>query len=168
MVILGLGSNIGDRLGWLAAAVARLAPLLVDMRISRVFESPALLPDNAPGGWNQPFLNMAVGGVSGLAPQEWFSAVKTIERELGRKPGGIWCPREIDIDILAIDDVVLKTPELTIPHRGLLERPFALLPLIDVAPNWRAPGGELALDIARNKGFAVGAQLRDLGKVVHV
>jgi len=139
MVILGLGSNIGDRLAHLRAANWRLSAILQDIRLSRILESPAMLPPDAPPDIDHPFLNMVVSGTTTLTLQELFSAVKAIERDLGRVQRCVWGPREIDIDILAMGDLVMESAELTIPHRGILQRDFVMLPLAEIAPEWRYP-----------------------------
>jgi 2-amino-4-hydroxy-6-hydroxymethyldihydropteridine diphosphokinase len=172
MIILGLGSNVGDRAGFLRAAVGRLGAILGDMRVSRVLESPALLPENAPADWNTPYLNMAVSGTSTLSAPQLLDEVKKIERDLGRIPRGFWAPREIDIDILSICGQCCTSPELTLPHAKILSRDFVLLPIVDVAPDWRYPlagefSGKTASEIAAAKGFALGNHLRDTGLVIH-
>jgi len=173
LAILGLGSNRGNRQAQLQAAAQALEPLLRPMRVSRVLESPALLPPGAPEGWNCSYLNMAVSGETDLLPQVLLAQIKAIEHELGRIPRGTWGPREIDIDILAICGNVLDSPELALPHRGLLKRDFALLPLADVAPEWRYPlpgpyFEQTAAQIAATKGFALSDRLRDTGMTIHV
>ena len=144
MPILGLGTNIGDRLQNLALAVRSLSvgesPALRDLRISAVYESEALLLPGSPADWNLPFFNIAVSGKTSLSPIELLGRVKSIEQEIGRKDRGRWGPREIDIDILAWSSLVFQSPDLEIPHRGLIERSFALLPLLDVAPRFQYPG----------------------------
>ncbi len=98
-----------------------------------------------------------------------LARVKAIERDLGRVSRCKWGPREIDIDILAMDDVTMDTPELTIPHRVLLERDFVLLPLADVAPDWRYPLRRavswhgMPLKLPPPKVLHLGAHLRDTG-----
>lgn len=139
MVILGLGSNLGDRRQHLREAVVALSGIMTAVKLSHVFESPALLPEGAPKEWDIPYLNMAVAGMCGLQPTELLAAIKAIERHLGREPSGIWGPRVIDIDILAMDEQVLKTPELTIPHAELLKRDFVLIPMAQLAPAWVHP-----------------------------
>jgi 2-amino-4-hydroxy-6-hydroxymethyldihydropteridine diphosphokinase len=165
MIILGLGSNIGDRLAYLAAAVRELALLLSDLRLSPIYESKALLPENAPPGWNIPFLNMAIGGLSDAKPAALLAEIKRIEKKMGRASKGDWGPREIDIDILAMGDAVVDTELFAVPHRQLLDRDFALLPLADIAPDWRYPAagpyhGQRAADIAREKLYTPGEYLR--------
>lgn len=161
---------MGDRRAYLSAAVSRLSVLLGDMRQSRVFESRALLAADAPKAWDMPYLNMAVCGTSDLGVVTLLEEVKAIECDLGRQVRGVWAPREIDIDLLAMHDRVCETQELTIPHRELLNRDFALLPLVDVAPDWIYPKegaykGWKASDIARHKGYALSGTLIDTGKL---
>lgn len=164
-VIFGLGSNLGDRQAHLEAAVRALTAIAGPLTHSRIFESRAVLPADAPATWNRPYLNMAVAGKTKLPAQALLATVKEMERTLGRSVSGVWGPREIDIDILAMDSQAIDTPELAIPHRELLGRDFALLPLCDVVPDWRYPmAGEFfqwsAADIVKHKGYAPGPHLR--------
>lgn len=149
MVVLGLGSNVGNRQGYLRAALSRLSagpdPLLSQVRVSLLYESDALLKPGSPPEWDRPFINIAVVGESGYPPRALLKAIKQIEIQIGREPRGLWAPREIDIDILDWNGIVLEDVDLQIPHPGLLERPFALLPYCDVV---REPQYEL-----RNKAF---------------
>jgi len=139
MVIIGLGSNLGDRADQLRRAVVMLGNILSGVQCSPVYESAALLPDGAPPNWNKPFLNMAVRGETTLTPRALLDGIKAIERTLGRTARGHWAPREIDIDILAYDDCVVNESDLVIPHPALLSRDFALVPLADIAPQWAYP-----------------------------
>jgi 2-amino-4-hydroxy-6-hydroxymethyldihydropteridine diphosphokinase / dihydropteroate synthase len=171
MIILGLGSNIGERMGYLMEAVSRLSAFIGDICSSRVFESRAVLPADAPNEWDTPFLNMAIAGECELEPEEILQHIKKIERDMGREIRGFWGPREIDIDILAMDDVSVETPQLHIPHHELLNRDFALVPLVDVAPDWRYPGegsyhGWRARDVLAAKGYKISPTLVDKGRLV--
>jgi 2-amino-4-hydroxy-6-hydroxymethyldihydropteridine diphosphokinase/dihydropteroate synthase len=142
MIILGMGSNWQDRLAFLRQAIQRIKALpdLIQIQsISPIYESPALLPPDAPPDWDRAFLNINLLCHSPLSSPELLKLLKTVEREIGRKNRGRWAPREIDIDILARGSEILHTPELSIPHPGLLERPFAYLPLLDLLPHWRYP-----------------------------
>lgn len=126
-----------------------LATFMTFSARSPVYESPALLPENAPAGWDMPYYNMAVAGQSALAPEELLKAVKQVEQKLGRQDRGRWGPREIDIDILAFGDTRMNTEALTLPHPGLLQRDFALVPFADVAPGWVHPAsGMTAAELA--------------------
>jgi 2-amino-4-hydroxy-6-hydroxymethyldihydropteridine diphosphokinase/dihydropteroate synthase len=140
MVILGLGSNVGDRLLNLAKAVSIITKsVLAGVEFSSVYESGAVIKPNSPESWNKPFLNMAIVGETHLSPTELLKEIKIIEKMLGRNDIGVWSPREIDIDILAYGSLSINTEALTIPHKELCKRPFALLPLAEVAPNWQYP-----------------------------
>lgn len=140
MIILGLGSNVGDRLANLENAIHNLSESTINITaISPIYESSAMLKPNAPKGWDVPYLNMAIMGETHLAPQALLTQVKCVEKKMGRQDRGIWAPREIDIDILAYDDLFVNESNLQIPHSSLCKRPFALLPLADISPNWRFP-----------------------------
>lgn len=125
-VLLALGSNLGDRAGYLAAARDALPKAGVTLvRASRVEETAPL------GIIDQPaFLNQVLEGETSLDPKALLEAIKRIEHELGRQPRERWGPREIDIDILRYDQRTVNEPGLHIPHPELNNRPF-LLDLIE-------------------------------------
>lgn len=146
--ILSLGSNLGDRRVLLEQALGMLGPRgVAPLRVSPVVESPALLPAEAPSDWNRPFLNAAVECATDQGPTELLATLKSIETALGRRDAPRWSPRPIDLDILLYDDEQLHSEQLTIPHQGLLVRPFALAPLAAIAPGRTIPGayGQTAL-----------------------
>lgn len=134
MVVIGLGSNVGERGAMLDMALIELADVMENITASSKYETEALLMPNSPQEWNQPFLNMAVSGTTHLGPQELLVALKNIERKLGRVDRGLWAPREIDLDILAYGDLEIREVNLVIPHPELLNRYFALAPFAEVAP----------------------------------
>ena len=141
MVILGLGSNIGDRMQFLREALRHLRAVS-DIRIqqvSPVYVSDALLTEDAPETWDLPFLNLAVRIETEIEPLRLLDIVKNIEARIGRTNKLHWSPRPIDIDILAWDDRVIYDDKLHIPHEHVCERPFAMWPLADVAPLWVYP-----------------------------
>jgi 2-amino-4-hydroxy-6-hydroxymethyldihydropteridine diphosphokinase len=129
-VHLGLGGNVGDRAGCLAAAFEALERGGVQIRKkSPIYETE---PVGCAGqGW---FLNQAVRGETELSPWGLLTLAKNIESAHGRRPGPRNAPRPIDIDILFLDDAVLRTETLVIPHPRLAERRFVLVPLNDIAP----------------------------------
>jgi 2-amino-4-hydroxy-6-hydroxymethyldihydropteridine diphosphokinase/dihydropteroate synthase len=142
MVILGLGSNLGDRLSHLRQAYQTIKkiPDLRVLQVSPVYISEALMPENAPAEWDMPYLNLALCCDTSLEPTALLKELKTIEWSIGRKPTiRHWGPRIIDIDILAWNQQIIQTEILTVPHASLQERPFALWPLADVAPTWLFP-----------------------------
>ncbi len=138
MVILGLGSNMGNRAIHLKRAISRLSrgsgAVLHTTRLSRIYESPALTPPGAPTAWDLPYLNCAIGGETTLEPGALLRHVKEIERSLGRQDDERWAPRVIDIDILWWNGREVRSEDLTIPHPEILKRPFVLEPLRDLIP----------------------------------
>lgn len=168
MVVLGLGSNVGVREDFLRAAVKELRNVLGNMRVSRVLESDALPSQEPLPGSDRAFLNMAVRGDSALAPRELLGAIKGIEDTLGRVKRCVWGPREIDIDILAMDGLVFQEDGLVIPHPELVNRDFALVPLWELAPEWFYPGegefkGRMVGEIILARGYAFNGALRETG-----
>jgi 2-amino-4-hydroxy-6-hydroxymethyldihydropteridine diphosphokinase/dihydropteroate synthase len=141
MVILGLGSNLGDRLAHLRYALKLIQkiPAVTVSQVSPIYISDALLPENAPPSWNVPYLNLAIRCETTEDPYNLLHHLKNIEKTVGRRPEKEWGPRIIDIDILAWDDLIQYDDKLHIPHEDLHERPFALWPLADVAPEWIYP-----------------------------
>jgi 2-amino-4-hydroxy-6-hydroxymethyldihydropteridine diphosphokinase/dihydropteroate synthase len=141
-VILGLGSNLEDRLDNLRRAYQSIKkiPGLKINQVSPVYESDALLPENAPESWDMPHLNLAIRCEVSDEPLDLLKQLKNIEWSIGRKPEvRHWGPRIVDIDILAWGDRVIESDVLTVPHANLQTRPFALWPLADVDPFWQFP-----------------------------
>jgi 2-amino-4-hydroxy-6-hydroxymethyldihydropteridine diphosphokinase len=106
--VLGLGTNCGDRLAYLRMAIEKLASrsnlhAVRLLKVSPIYQSDALLPEGAPADWNKPFLNLCVLIESSLTPPELLKLAKGIEQDLGRAARGRWAPREIDIDLLAME-----------------------------------------------------------------
>ena len=132
---LSLGSNLGDRAAFLNEALLRLEAEGVQIvHRSSIHETEP--QDFRDQPW---FLNMAVEVETNLTPQELLAAIQKIEREMGRQriiPKG---PRTIDLDILFYENLILKTPELEIPHPRLTHRLFVLDPLSEIAPDFRHP-----------------------------
>jgi 2-amino-4-hydroxy-6-hydroxymethyldihydropteridine diphosphokinase len=133
-IYLALGTNLGERRANLRAAIKALAPEVRVLAESRIYETPAWGYENQPA-----FLNMAVRAETDLAPFALLGHLKRLEGKLGRQPAVRWGPRLIDMDILFYDDLVLNTPELVIPHAGVHERAFVLVPLRDIAPGLMHP-----------------------------
>jgi 2-amino-4-hydroxy-6-hydroxymethyldihydropteridine diphosphokinase len=125
---LALGSNLGDRLANLQAAIEGLPPLVSVTGRSDVYETPPWGVTDQPA-----FLNMVVKGETSLDPGAVLAHLKDIEARLGRQPTYRYGPRLIDLDLLFYDDLVLDSPPLVIPHPRLHERAFVLVPLADIA-----------------------------------
>ena len=130
IVYLALGSNMGNRLANLKAAINNLTPQMAVKARSSVYETP-------PWGYTEQsaFLNQVIMAETYLQPQALLAHLKRLEKALGRKPSFQNGPRLIDIDILFFDDLVIDTPPLVIPHPRLHERAFVLIPLADIAPD---------------------------------
>lgn len=129
---LGVGSNLGDRMANLAAAVTLLAetPGVRLARQSSLYETASIGgPEGAP-----PFLNGAVEVETTLRPAELLDRMMEIERSLGRERRVKWEPRPIDLDILLFGNEIVSTQELVIPHPLMHERRFVLEPLAEIAP----------------------------------
>ena len=136
---LGLGSNVGDRLAHLRAAVELLGGHGVEVEAtSSVYESE-------PVGelLEQPdFLNAALRITTGLEPERLLVACKAIEVEQGRMFGGPrHGPRPLDVDLLLLGDLELHTERLTLPHPEVTSRRFVLVPLLELDPGLALPDG---------------------------
>jgi 2-amino-4-hydroxy-6-hydroxymethyldihydropteridine diphosphokinase len=137
-VVIGLGANLGDRLGSLRSACDEIAKLGTIRARSRVFETE-------PVGPPQPlFLNAAVALETRLSPNDLMGALLDIERAMGRVRAEKDGPRTIDLDLLWVEGVTLQTEHVTVPHPRLKDRAFALAPLLDVAPAAREPATRMA------------------------
>lgn len=141
MIILGMGSNVGDRLLNLRQALACLKqhPSITVSQVSPVYQSDAMLPDNAPADWNQSFFNVALTCQTKLTPHALLDVIKSIEQSMKRHSIGRWSPRIIDIDILMWGELHINSDILNIPQKDLYNRPFALWPLMDVYSQWDYP-----------------------------
>jgi 2-amino-4-hydroxy-6-hydroxymethyldihydropteridine diphosphokinase len=133
-VYLALGTNLGDRLANLKAAIAALPPQMIVRAKSSVYETP-------PWGYAEQgaFLNQAVKVETYLEVEPLLKHLKRLEIVLGRVSNFQNGPRLIDLDILFYDDLVLDMPRLVIPHARLHERAFVLVPLNNIAPDLKHP-----------------------------
>lgn len=129
-IYIAIGTNLGDRLANLHAAIRSLPPEITVLAESHVYETP-------PWGYEeQPtFLNMTVKAETELGPESLLKYLKQLEVELGREQNFRWGPRLIDLDILFYNNMIIDMPPLVIPHPRLHERAFVLVPLADVAPD---------------------------------
>lgn len=128
---LGIGSNLGDRLAHLQAAVDALAahPDVHVTAVSGVYET---VPVGGPVQGE--YLNAIVAVDTELAPRELLALAQRIEAAAGRERAERWGPRTLDVDVLLYGDQRVDEPELSIPHPRMHERGFVLAPLRDVAP----------------------------------
>ena len=147
-VYIGLGTNLGEREATLAAAVRMLGEEFERLQSARVYESEPQYDREQPR-----FLNTVVQLRTSLGPLGVLERLLAIERAFGRKrdaqrPKG---PRTLDLDLLLYRDWIVRHPRLTVPHPGVRERVFVLLPLLELCPGARDPitGREYRHDLDR-------------------
>lgn len=134
---IGLGSNLGDRLGHLQSAVELLkARGLAVTHCSSVYETD-------PVGPPQPdYLNAAVAVEADLGPPDLVAVLKEVEAEVGREHTERWGPRVIDLDLLLYGEQMVSEPGITVPHPELTNRAFALVPILEIDDGVELPSGE--------------------------
>lgn len=153
---LGLGSNLGDRLGTLQRAVDLLGAerSITLTGCSRVWETAPV------GGPPQPdFLNVVVRAEIDLPPRQLLDACLRAEASLGRVREVRWGPRVVDVDVLLIDARTIDEPDLTVPHPRLHERAFVLMPLLELDPDPTLPDGSRLVDVRLGPDAADGVRL---------
>jgi 2-amino-4-hydroxy-6-hydroxymethyldihydropteridine diphosphokinase len=135
LAYLSLGSNVGDRVAHLRDAIARLESIGRVVSVSSFYETEPVEVTDQP--W---FLNCAVGLETALTAEQLMARLLQIEQERGRRRVQKKGPRTIDIDILLFDDLILDSPDVTIPHPAMQKRRFVLEPLAEIAAEARHPG----------------------------
>lgn len=134
MLYLSIGSNLGDRAHNLAAAVVQ-----IETAVGHVAAASDVI-ETEPWGFRSAntFLNQALAVETGLSAEEVLTVTQQIEKKLGRTSKsheGIYHDRIIDIDLLMMDDLVIDTDRLTLPHPLMTGRRFVLEPLAQIAPD---------------------------------
>ena len=135
MLLLSLGSNLGDRLSHLQFALDRL-----EAEFGRAHQKSAVV-ETEPFGveGHPPYLNQVLAFSTSKAPLPVLEICQNIEKERGRSRKGQLLPRSLDIDILALGNLILNLPELILPHPSLHIRSFVLEPLCSILPGWEHP-----------------------------
>jgi 2-amino-4-hydroxy-6-hydroxymethyldihydropteridine diphosphokinase len=142
LVVLHLGSNMDDRLGFLSQAI-----LLLEEKIGKILKKSSIYETEAWGVKGQDdFLNQAILLSTKLEPKQLLNATQDIENQLGRRKEEQWGSRVIDIDILAYGSKIIKTESLTIPHPLISQRNFVLVPFMEIEPYLILPGFELNIE----------------------
>ena len=141
---LGLGSNVGDSAAHLRAAI----DLLGSHGVTVEAVSSTYLTEPVGEILDQPdFLNAAVRVRTKLEPEELLDACKAVEAERGRSfDTPRHSPRPLDVDLLLLGDLELRTDRLTLPHREVTNRRFVLAPLLELDPNLSLPNGTRLAD----------------------
>lgn len=133
--VLSIGSNLGDRRGYLAAAVAGLGDAV--RAVSSIYRTPPW------GGVEQDDFYNAVVLVDDSAvhePIEWLRRCQALEQAAGRERTIRWGPRTLDADVIVVGDTVSDDPELILPHPRAHERAFVLVPWAELDPTAELPG----------------------------
>jgi 2-amino-4-hydroxy-6-hydroxymethyldihydropteridine diphosphokinase len=138
IVYLSLGSNLGDRLGYIQQATSLLSanPEISIVATSSFYETEPWHMDSK--NW---FVNAVIQIMTQLPPEQLFAECKKIESLLGRKDSNNekYQDRTIDIDIIFYDKKIIKTQDLTIPHQFFHKRAFTLVPMLEIAADFVHP-----------------------------
>ena len=141
-VFIGLGSNVGDRLQYLQFALSFIErlPETIIKNISPVYETE-------PVGKKEQayFFNIVAQLETSLPPMKLLKKFKVIEQQLGRTPTERWGAREIDIDLLYVGDQVIQEKNLIVPHPEIHSRKFVLVPLGQIAGEFKDPVSKLSI-----------------------
>lgn len=132
LIYLGMGSNIPPSLDYLREGLSLLEPYLKNLRVASLYRTaPRDYTDQAD------FLNTAVCGQTDLSPRDWLDIIAEVEKSCHRSKEGVpeKGPRTLDVDILYWEGHVLDQRDLIVPHSALKERQFALIPLLELAPD---------------------------------
>ncbi len=158
-ILIAIGSNLSNDLqesyDLVSDAIKTFnSETIKDIKISKFYETPAFPPGSGPN-----FINCVISGDTSLLPKELLNQLHLIEEDFGRTRIKRWDQRTLDIDLIDFDNIIfpnntyvnewlnmpldmqkVKIPEqLILPHPRIQDRPFVLIPLIDVAPHWKHP-----------------------------
>ena len=134
-VAIALGSNLGDREQHLRDAVAGMATVISQLRVSSFHETEPV----GVGGSQPMFLNAAAVGETTLSAPAVLDVLLAVERGFGRERLYAGAPRTIDLDLILYGEAVIEMPGLIVPHPRFRERRFVLEPLAELAPDWIDP-----------------------------
>lgn len=147
---IGLGSNLGDSEQILREAVEQLRQL-GEVRVSQLYHSPPMGPQD------QPHYHNAVAQLdTHLAPLDLLNELQRIENESGRVRLRRWGERTLDLDLLLYAEKNIINERLTVPHIGILQRDFVLIPLLDLDPELNVKGQSLQnLELVQHSALTV-------------
>jgi 2-amino-4-hydroxy-6-hydroxymethyldihydropteridine diphosphokinase len=160
---VGIGSNLQQPHDQVKAAVRALRqlPSTELLAVSPLYRSPPMGPGEQPD-----YINAVAALATALAPEALLDGLQAIESGQGRIRGERWGPRTLDLDILLYGDHVIDSTRLQVPHPGIADRAFVLVPLFDIAPGLQIPQlGPLAGLVDRQVGDRV-ERVGDLGEAL--
>ena len=135
LLLLGLGSNLGDRVGYLKTAKSILEISVgIFLAASPIYETEPFGVDH-----ETPFLNQVLAFQTGLTGHDILKITAEIEKKCGRVTKKDLAPRSLDIDILSLGYEIQKSSDLNIPHQAISKRLFVLVPMAAICPNWKHP-----------------------------
>ncbi len=136
-IFLGLGSNIGDKLGFLKFAVEKIN----DNSLCNVLKSSAVYETRPMGDDNQEnYYNAVIEIETALGFFDLYHLIKSIERKAGRMETTLkWSPRELDIDIIFYNQLIFNGDNLIVPHKDYSERDFVVIPLLEICGDFKNP-----------------------------
>ena len=139
---IALGSNKGDRQKYLKMAMDNIEAdnKCILLNKSAVYESIPF--GNIP---QDNYLNAVISVHTCYTMKELYYALKDIEKKVGRTNSFRWGPREIDLDLLFFDEEIYSDSEITVPHKGIMERDFVIVPFCDIAPNYIHPEMKISM-----------------------
>ena len=160
-IFIALGSNLDQPDRQIEDGLRHLcvSSVLQVIKCSGLYSTQPMGPSDQPD-----FVNAVCQVTSELSPLDLFDVLQAIEQLSGRDAHGKrWGPRILDLDLLLYGERVLNCKRLTVPHPGMLERSFVLLPLLEIAPNCQVPEKGLARDYQLTmKDFGI-KRIRDIG-----
>jgi 2-amino-4-hydroxy-6-hydroxymethyldihydropteridine diphosphokinase len=157
LAAIALGSNLGDSIAFVEAAVQTLSrdPDIILVSQSHWYQTVAIGPAQPD------YVNGCVVLKTGRSPESLLQLLLEIEQQFGRERTERWGPRTLDLDLLLYDAVVLQTSFLTLPHPRMTERAFVLIPLAELLPQWVDPLSGLTILQLRDRVDCSGVSLLD-------
>ena len=147
---IGVGSNLDNPLAQVQSGIRALAVIRdTDVTLTSPFyQSKPLCGTDQPD-----YINAVVALLTTLGVRDLFAALKLIEEQHGRdRSAERWGPRTLDLDLLAFSGLILSDADLSVPHPGVAERNFVLLPWREIAPHYRVPGLSTVAELAASVG----------------
>lgn len=158
---VALGSNLNQPV----IQVRRACELANDIADTRLLLSSSLYESSPMGPIKQPqFINAVIALLTQLTPTQLLDELQAIERRMGRVASVHWGPRVIDLDLLMHGDNRCDLPSLRLPHPGLLQRNFVMIPLAEIAPTLLVARSQTAAQLARELGSAGLRRVSDVAK----